>query len=313
MTGVSSKFSRIQRKPSLVVGASGFLGQRLLALLGDAGTGTYAHNPVPGAVQFDAVTQRLPEAFPDLGERFSHAFVPFGAIDMEGCARDYAATARINVDAVVQVLADLLEAGIKPVFVSTDYIFDGTRGYWTETDIAEPRMAYGAQKLEVENWLREREGDWLVARLSKIVSGDTSTHSMLGQWVNEIRAGKPMRCADDQFYSPAWVDDMAGAMLALGFSDAAGVYHIGGPERFSRIGLLSLLIKSIRAVDASVSVDLTPAKLHDFPFLEKRPLDTSFDISKLQSKIDWPFTPMAELCAEIAEAEFRQPSRTESC
>ena len=290
--------------PSLVVGASGFLGRHLLGRLGPGSTGTFHRSPFPGGVRFDAADMRLRDVVPDLGRRFTHAFVPYGTIDMEGCARDPETTSKINVDSVRRVLDELLSAGVRTVFVSTDYIFDGTRSFWTEEDVAEPRMAYGHQKLAVERWLADRPGPWLVVRLSKIVSGDTRTHSMLGQWVNDIKAGKTMRCADDQFFSPAWVEDLAGAMIALAGTEATGIHHLAGRERFSRIGLLQLLVEHVRAVDPGVTAEVVPAKLHDFPFLERRPLDTSLSTRKLQDKIAWPFKTMNELCASIAAAEF---------
>jgi dTDP-4-dehydrorhamnose reductase len=236
----------------------------------------------------------------------THVFVPYGAIDMEGCARDYDSTAAINVSSVIRVLEDSLAAGLVPVFISTDYVFDGSRGLWTEGDEPRPRMAYGAQKLEVEHWLAGQPGSWLITRLSKIVSGDTLTHSMLGQWVNELRGGRSFRCADDQIFSPAWVDDLAGALIRLADVEATGLFHVAGPAAFSRIDLLRLLVREVQAVDPLVRAEITPCGLHDLPFLEKRPLDTSLAIDKLQACIGWRFKPMEVLCREIAQEHFGQ-------
>lgn len=296
---------------ALVVGGSGFVGQRLLALLGTHGIGTFNSHPFPGGIHFDARSGRLATVLSRVTPSVSHVFVPFGTIDMEGCARDPVATAAVNIETVVAVLKDVLAAGAVPIFVSTDYVFDGTRGPWRETDEPHPRMAYGAQKLAVERWLEGQRGRWLTVRLSKVVSGDPATHGLIGQWVNEIRAGKPQRCATDQVFSPAWVDDVAGAMIALAGTDATGLYHLGGPQPFSRYDLLSLLISEIRKVAPQIAPPLEPCSLHDLPFLEKRPLCTALAIDKLQAKIAWDFTPMSVICRDAAVAQFG-PARTHS-
>jgi dTDP-4-dehydrorhamnose reductase len=288
----------------LVVGGSGFVGRRITAALGARCVSTFGRRPFPGGVHFDAMAERMGCMLSRLEAKPTHAVVLYGSIDMEGCARDPAGTARVNVDSAVDVLDDLIRADIVPVYISTDYVFDGTRAGWTEQDEPHPRMAYGAQKRAVEQWLNATGAPHLIVRFSKVVSGDTATHSLLGQWVNDIRAGKPMRCAEDQFFSPVWVEDVARCVIALCERGATGVYHLGGPARFSRIGLLRLLIEKISAIKPGVNPEVTPCGLHELPFLEKRPLDTSLSIDKLQAAIDWSFKPMDTLCEEIAADHF---------
>jgi dTDP-4-dehydrorhamnose reductase len=113
-----------------------------------------------------------------------------------------------------------------------------------------------------------------------------------------------MRCATDQIFSPAAVKDIAGALIKLAGAGTTGLYHLGGPEQFSRFGLLRLLIESIRAIAPDIKTDVVPCSLHDLPFLEKRPLNTSISIDKVQAKIGWNFTLMAQLCAEVAKRHF---------
>ncbi|MGL4975392.1 MAG: SDR family oxidoreductase [Bosea sp. (in: a-proteobacteria)] len=290
---------------AVVVGGSGFFGKRLIHKLGpDRCIGTYRTNPSSNCIPFDAHAERLSTLVSRLGRPVSHVFVPYGQIDMEGCARDPEGTARTNVTSVTAVLQDALEMGARTIFVSTDYIFDGSRGPWREDDAPLPRMQYGTQKLAVERWMTERPGNWLIARFSKVVGGDTATHSTLGQWVLEAKAGKPMKAATDQVFSPAWVEDLVGALIALSETTATGTYHVAGPERFSRHGLQTLLMDHIKAVDGTIKTTVEPCSLRDFSFLEKRPLDTSLNIEKLQTLINWRYKSMDDLCKEVADQHF---------
>ena len=299
---------------AIVIGASGFIGRHLMARLGpDQAVGTYHRHAIPNGVPFDGTNGRIDELLQRLPYGFATgsplAFVLHGAIDTEACARDPVATAEINVEGVWRVLRGLLDAGIRPVYVSTEYVFDGTHGGWRETDLAVPSTQYGIQKLEVERRLTADPRPSLIVRLSRVVGTEFGTHSVLGPWIEEIRAGKTMRCATDQVFSPASVEDIAGALIKLAGTGATGLYHLGGPTPFSRMGLVRLLLESIQAVDPDVRADIVPCSLHDLPFLEKRPLDTSICIDKLRATIDWDFTPMEAICKTLAERHF-SPNRT---
>jgi dTDP-4-dehydrorhamnose reductase len=290
---------------ALVVGGSGFVGRALLSQLGrDRGVGTWHSKPTTGLAQFDAVTGRLSELLHALPSDITHVFVPFGMIHPEQCARDPAGTRTVNVDSVIRLMEDAFSAGLVPIFVSSDYVYDGSRPLRTEDEPQAPNTEYGRQKAAVERWLQARREPWLVARLSKVVSGDTATHSILGQWVNDIRNGRPMRSATDQIFSPVFVDDVAGAMIRLAEANLQGIYHVAGPEPMSRYDLNRLLVESIRAVDARVEASVEGCSLRDIRSLEQRPLNTSLSIAKLQAAIAWPFVSMTDLLRAIATAEF---------
>lgn len=257
-----------------------------------------------GMVQFDATSGRLAELLKQLPADMTHVFVPFGLVNPEQCARDPSGSAEINVASVVRVLDDALNAGLVPVFVSTDYVYDGRKISPAEDEPQTPNTEYGRQKTAVERWLIDRNGPWLITRLSKVVSGDTTTHSVLGQWVNDIRAGRPMRSATDQIFCPASAIDIAGAMIKLSETGLTGIYHVAGPEPLSRYDLNVLLIDAIHAVDERIRATVEPCSLRDIPFLEERPLNTSLSTQKLRTAIGWPFQSMKELCQEIARSEF---------
>ncbi|MDO8423093.1 MAG: sugar nucleotide-binding protein [Parvibaculum sp.] len=288
----------------LVVGGSGYLGQSLGRTLGSRGISTYNSKPVPNGLHFDASETRLRDLISEMSIEPSHAVVTYGAINPEFCARDPVGSAQINVHSVIEAMRDAIDAGIVPVFLSTDYVFDGTRGARNETESTCPTTQYGAQKVAVEEWLHNQNAPWIIARASKLVSGARDTHSVLGQWVNDIQDGREMRCATDQVFSPALVDDVARSIVQLIDHAAIGIFHVAGDEAMSRYDLAKTLVETVEDLTPTLSINLTAAKIHDFPFLEKRPLDTSLDTAKLRALDITSFRSMKDLCTDIAREHF---------
>jgi dTDP-4-dehydrorhamnose reductase len=296
---------------ALVLGASGFVGRRVLARLGpEQGLGSFASRPFPGGVAFDAAHQRLTDLATHLPPDLTHVFILHGVINPELCARDWEGTAAVNVDGVIQLAQDCFERGLTPVFFSTDYVFPGDRGFWTETDPTGPLTAYGRQKAMVEAWLQTQSDPWLAVRLSKVVSDQMEPQNILAEWVRNIRRGETMRCAHDQVLSPLSAEDAAGAAVRLAETGATGLFNVAGPEAFTRLALLRLLAAHVVAADPAARPLITPCRLSDLPFSETRPLDTSLSIEKLQRAAAWRFTPMAQLCANLAASSARSPDET---
>jgi dTDP-4-dehydrorhamnose reductase len=289
---------------AIVVGASGFVGRALLAGLGpERGVGTFHHHLSPGGVPFDATTERLRVLLARLPGTFTHAIFLHGIIDVERCAADPTGTARVNVEGLSRMIDDALGAGLVPIFSSSDYVFDGARGGYREADPPSPCTEYGRQKLAVEQYLAAVSEPWLVIRLSRVVGTARGTHSVLGPWIDDLRAGGKMRLAVDQRFSPADVRDVAGAWVRLMETGATGLFHLAGPQAYSRMALLQLLRHHLMRVDPGIATELEPCSLHDLPFRERRPPDTSLIIDKLQSRLGWPFRRMDDVCAEaVAQA-----------
>jgi dTDP-4-dehydrorhamnose reductase len=288
---------------ALVVGGSGFLGQRLLGVLGRRGVGTYVGKPFAGGISFDATRTRLADVEARLPADLSHVFILYGAVNPDWCARDPQATRQINVDSIVRLSEDCFARGLTPVFMSTDYVYDSQPHERSEDEPRSPTTEYGRQKSEVEAWLEKVDGPWLICRSSKIVSGDVGTHSVLGQWVEDIRAGRTIRCATDQIFTPGHVDDIATAMVELADAHRSGIYHVAGLESMSRYDLASLLVENVRR-RTGIAIAFESCKLSDIPFLEKRPLNTSIATAKLRGAISRRFMTMADLARDVAAFHF---------
>ena len=113
-----------------------------------------------------------------------------------------------------------------------------------------------------------------------------------------------MRCAVDQIFSPAHVNDTALSMKDLVAVGARGVFNVAGPESVSRYDLAKMLLDAIRPYSPDSLAELIAINLAEIPFYEARPLNTSLDASKLHSAIQRRFRSLESVCKEIAEHNF---------
>jgi len=292
------------RRRFLILGGSGFLGRHLFATLGPArALATYHSKPFAGGVHFDAVSMRLKDTLLSGGHDVRAAFLLHGVTKIDVCARDPESTWLVNVKSMQQAIDDLVNAGVQPIYASSDAIFDGSRGHWTEEDSPNPVLTYGKQKAAVERYVMGKPKPWVIARLSKIVGSDLGTHSLLGEWVRQIEAGETIECATDLIFNPAHVEDVVAALLRLADDSLSGVFNVCGPASMSRMDLLQTLLAEIRRY-RDVTPRIVPCSIRDFPFLEPRPLDGSMVPDKLYSTLGFSFRDMQSVCSELARTRY---------
>jgi dTDP-4-dehydrorhamnose reductase len=195
---------------------------------------------------------------------------------------------RVNVE-VTKLLAELA-AGIPFVFFSTDLVFDGRKGNYVETDAANPLHVYGETKLAAEEIVLKNPRH-LVLRtsinggVSRL--GDRAFNEQLRRSLQQ--AGSGMKLFTDEFRCPLPAVETARAVWELVEKNCAGIYHVAGAEKLSRLQIGGLLIK--RWPEIKTKIESGSAK--DFPG-PVRALDTSLDISKVQRVLSVPLPGLGE-------------------
>jgi dTDP-4-dehydrorhamnose reductase len=282
----------------LILGASGFIGRHLARRLGDHAIGTYDRNPFPGGVPFDLESHDIGDIL--RAERsITHVFILLGPTSMDQCARESVASQRSWVERMKGLISKLVDAGRVPVLASSDAVFDGERGRYTEKDTPRPILTYGRQKLALERHLSETTDRYLITRFSKVVGGDRGTKSLLGEWLEALENPAPIRCAYDQAFSPIFVRDATEGIARLVERGCTGLYHVGGPSRFTRLELCTLLDEEVRKHRTPRAAILS-CSIRSFDFVEDRPLDTSIDSTRLYRDTSLAPASMEAVCRSLA-------------
>jgi dTDP-4-dehydrorhamnose reductase len=142
-----------------------------------------------------------------------------------------------NVDAT-QYIIDALESvqseNYRPhlIYISTDFIFDGSKGPVDETEKPQPLSIYGYSKWSAEKIIRNSKIDHAILR-TVLVYGVTegNTRSNVVLWVkSNLEAGKKINVVNDQYRTPTLAEDLAEACILTTKKRASGIYHISGKD-----------------------------------------------------------------------------------
>ncbi len=197
------------------------------------------------------------------------------------------AAMRANRDGPVLLARYCADAGIPLIHVSTDYVFDGTKGApYVETDPTNPAGVYGATKLAGEQAVLASCPRALVLRTAWVYGprGKNFVLTML----NAAKKTDRVRVVADQIGTPSSADDLAAAILSLAErvsgewrENWAGVYHVAGSGSTSWHGLAVAVFEEAAArglpyaqVDAIATAD--------WPTPARRPADSRLDCGKLE-------------------------------
>lgn len=267
----------------LITGASGHLGQRLVQAACRAGYQVTAWiSPRHGSLLPMHVDARfVPVELTD-PEQVASAFCrarPLAVIHAAAlstiaeCYRDPVRAFRINGEATRQ-LVGLCVAGVtRLIYVSTDLVFDGSRGNYSEHDPPCPQTLYGKSKLDGERVVLHHPGH-LVCRLSLLVGKGTQEKQLFfDQQVLLLKQGKPIQLFTDEWRTPLGIQAAAEALVGLSTRDYSGILHLGGPERLSRYEM-GCTLANMLGVSCDLVQGVTQASLKT---PEPRPSDVTLN------------------------------------
>lgn len=300
----------MQEASILVTGGTGVLGWRLCRYLAERGypvTATYRQrHPHLEGVHWRKLELEDPDSIAAVASAEPYRAVIHTAAwtNPDHCEEDPARTRQINVTATRELLQGL--AGGAPfLYVSTDLVFDGTRGNYREEDPVHPVNRYAESKVAAEEIVRA-DPRGIVLRMAKIYSLGSPSHPCFVTWIcGHLEEGRPVALFEDQFRSPVFVLDVTRALeRLLGSRPRWNLYHLGGPERLSRLEFGRELAR-IFGFDSG----LLRATRFESLGLVPRGKDCSLDSSRFVREFDFHRTPLQEGLRALKELARRERSR----
>jgi len=183
----------------------------------------------------------------------------------------------VTVDAAVAAARAATELGAGFVLFSSDMVFDGATGGYAEDAPLAPTDTYGAMKVQAEALVQAEHAGAQVVRTSLLV-GESGIHMRPAYECETLVRGRSVTLYRDEWRSPTHVDDLARGAWDLASLDVAGVYHLAGSERLSRLELGRILCALYRLDESLIREAERPPS---------RPRDTSLDSRRAAALIGW--------------------------
>jgi dTDP-4-dehydrorhamnose reductase len=280
----------------LVIGASGLLGQHLTHQ--GRGSyrevlGTYCGNPFRTdgveALKLDIVSEE--EVF-DLFQRRSpdHAIIASALTGVDYCEEHPEEAKALNENGPRNIAKACKEHGTKLLHVSTDYVFDGGKGNYKESDEPNPINIYGQTKLGGERAVLDSAPDSLVARVCVLYGWNRITpKSNFVTWVmDKMEAEDPIKLFQDQTITPTYADEVSRILLELISKDGSGVFHASGSQAVSRYEMGKLIAKAFGLKEGMV----IPISMSDAGLAARRPTDSSLNVEKIEEELNMRMHPI---------------------
>ena len=278
----------------IITGSNGLLGQSLLALLlkekqhykvygfsrGENRSGRQDFNYVSIDITKDNILrEQVKEIQPDF-------IINTAAMtQVDDCEIHKEACNLLNIE-VVKWLADISkEINAHLIHLSTDFIFDGKKGFYKEIDVPNPLSYYGLSKLKSEEVLVNSDIKYTILR-TILVYGKVfdMSRSNIVLWVREMLGkAKEITIVDDQFRTPTYVEDLALACKISIDKKAVGIFNISSNELLS-IFEIAQQIADAFSLNKSLIIPISTSTLNQ---TAARPAKTGFDLSKTNKVLDF--------------------------
>lgn len=139
----------------------------------------------------------------------------------------------IIINGALNIAYACKKTNARAIFLSSDLVFDGTKGSYKESDETNPLSPYGEYKAEMEERLLKLNFNLVIVRTSLIITFEPMGHQV--SWiVNSLNNGIKLRLFTDEYRSPILGNDLSVAILQLAESDYKGLINIGGSYPLNR-------------------------------------------------------------------------------
>ena len=184
--------------------------------------------------------------------------------DVDGCEEDKSLGVngeawKINVLGTKNIADACLESNKKLIYVSTDFVFDGTKEVYSEEDIPNPINWYAKTKYEGEKIVQPLKTPWIIARISYPYRSSFLRNDFLRAILSRLQNNEQVLAVTDHKFTPTFVDDIAFALDALIKSNSSGIFHVVGSQSLTPYDAAILIANEFR-LDQKLIVKTTRAE-----------------------------------------------------
>jgi len=262
----------------IIIGASGLLGSELIKLFPDA-IYTYNNTEIKhkNAYRLDITDQ---ESLISLLKKFEikDIIVTSALTDVDKCEIYPDLAYKINAEPFKYITKYLKQVNGRLIQISTDYVFSGEQGNYSEEDLREPINVYGKSKKEAEDIIMGSGIEYTIIRTSGIFGINKATgKTNFFLWIyNNLKENKEIYLVRDQYYSPTLNSILARAIREIYDREISGIIHFSSLDKISRLNF-GYIVADIFGFDKNL---IKETEMKDMKWKAKRPKDSSLNNEK---------------------------------
>jgi dTDP-4-dehydrorhamnose reductase len=278
----------------LITGSNGLLGQKIVRQAIKKGISFLAtskgenRNPDCPSENYQSLdicdANAIEKVFTDFQP--THIIHTAAITNVDACELNPEECELVNVTATRYLFEAAQKVNAHFQLLSTDFVFDGEKGNYKETDAPNPLSVYAQSKVDGEAILlnSDYKNHSIVRTIIVYGVGNNLSRNNIICWAKEaLSKGQPMNIIDDQFRAPTWADDLAWACLRICELDKTGIYHISGPETFS----IYTIVERVANYYGLSTESLTKTDSSTLNQPAKRPPKTGFDLTKSRNDLGY--------------------------
>lgn len=281
-------------KTILITGSNGLLGQKLISLIrrtkrANLIATSKGENRYPFTDGYTYTEMDITQAdqIAEVIDRYKpEVIINTAAItNVDTCHVERDLCRRINVDAVQSLVKISEERQIHLVHLSTDFVFDGENGPYSEEAELNPVSFYGESKRDAESIVASSSCKWSIIR-TVLVYGITAnmSRSNIALWVkSSLEKGTAIKVVNDQWRTPTLAEDLAEGCLLAAEKGEAGIFHISGKDMMTVYNIAES-VAEFWNLDKSLLSPISSASLNQEA---KRPVKTGFILDKAIEQLNY--------------------------
>lgn len=258
-----------------ITGANGLLGQQLVEVFSqkhqvfasDLHSDSFTTHP---DVKYESLDILEKDKLKTLISSFKPELIVNAAAytDVDGCETNREKAREVNVGGLENLSEICKQEKIKLIHISTDYVFDGKSGPYSEDDPPNPISYYGKSKLEGELKIKQSGIDNIIVRTNVLYGLGKKINPNFFTWVlDKLKKEEKIKIVTDQLNNPTLADDLACAIQELWEKKFTGIINISGSEYLSRYDFAQKI-----AHEFDLKKDLiSPVKTEDLKQKASRP------------------------------------------
>jgi dTDP-4-dehydrorhamnose reductase len=267
----------------LLIGANGFLGLKLIPLLGQE------YEVYAADVKLDLIPQGYRSITIDITSSSSVDNIiskirpdicinTAAMTNVDVCEEQPELAEKINAQGPANIARAMKRVGGKLLHISTDFVFDGAKGNYIEDDKPNPISVYGSTKLRGEEFIQQSGVPAMICRTSVLYGWPTpGVHANYFSWAyNALKAGQTLRIVKDQITTATLAEDLAQFIVKVLPKFTPGILHTTGPEPLDKYEFVDKMIKFY---------NFSPHLLQPVDFFAqkaRRPPNSSLNTAKIQ-------------------------------